>query len=162
MLFLMTIRFDEAFFSREEPPACLKDGSQRRARAANEAQSKSAPAFLFPRSSLSGRLFRRLEPGRVDPRLDVRGALRLPDLLEEVVPFSAIGHAFRLGSLAIGELREAVLKRCSLLETTPGRRERERAFSSPIEATTRAVIMHNRTSGRYVLCNSAHTQVTRH
>ena len=57
----------------------------------------------------------------------------------------AAGRGSSLGARAGDELREAVLKGCGLLETSPllhgallsvrGRRERNRAFSSPIVAT---------------------------
>src|SRR5690242_4288528 len=80
------------------------------------------------------RLLRRLQSGRVRPRLDVRGGLGLADLLEQLVTFRTVRHILSLRARIRDEFGKPIVKGYCLIETTPhlhgalfsarGRRER--------------------------------------
>src|SRR4051812_19164397 len=71
----------------------------------------SRPRLPFPSLRL-------LQTGRIRPRLIAAAVSAYRTFLRS--SYTPCFRAFRFGALAIEEVREAVLKRCSLLETTPG------------------------------------------
>ena len=98
-----------------------------------------------------------LEAGRGKPFLHMRSCLRLPGLANELVAHNPRWCASGVFAQAFCLLRQTLiewgvfflnLRRCMALLHSWRRRERKPAFSSPIEATDRAVMEQSGMSGR--------------
>lgn len=109
----------------------------------------------------------RLEAGRGKPFLHMRSCLRLPGLANELVAHNPRWCALGLFAQAFCLLRQTLIEWGAFLETASlhgsapflWRRERKPAFSSPMEATDRAVISHSGMPSGYLMVNIDHRNV---
>lgn len=119
---------------------------------------------ISPRRNSLSRLF---QLGRTDPFLHLDRCISLLSLREDSSLFNTRRKQVRPLPHKSGERQQSLAERFSLLEITPlghqallsvrGRRERNQAFSSPIKAESRAVVVDNSAMAVVVLFTFIHS-----